>query len=198
MDSLTALFQNVSINSLLDIRTKIREYDGAYRRGSDILIVSDSIRIVRGNLKYTFLDGNPPSFNDFTLYGLDIHEDDSGKCYFMLDGTTPFTLTLLEADYVQKLLDTEGTQPEFIPSLFFSHQKDDFFILNVDGTEKHIYSFPFKLQYIDSFGEFNHVIHYIPEDRDGWCEPITQRQSKVLQRLFNMDLSELCPYSFKN
>jgi len=198
ISSLSSLFENISIDSLLDIRSKVRQHDGAYRRGDDIIIVSDSIRTVRGNLKYTFLDGNPPSFHDFTLYGLDIYEDPSGRSYFLLDDTTPYTLSILEASYIIKLFESEDIHPEFMPSLYFSHPQDDFFILNVDGTEKYIYSIPYKLQYIDSFGDFNYVIHYIPEDRDGWCEPITERQSKVLQRIFNLDVSELCPYSFKN
>ena len=194
LSSLCSLFDNVSIDSLLDIRNKIRHYDGAYRRGDDIIILSHSIRTVRGLLKYTFLDGNPPAFNHFSLYGLDIEEDGDGKSYFMLDGTTPYSLSLLEASYVQTLMEAESKPIDFIPSLYYSHQQDDFFILNVDGTEKHIFSIPFTLQYINSFDDLNYVIHYSPHDRDAWCEPITQHQSDVLARIFLLDVSELCPF----
>jgi hypothetical protein len=187
--SLCSLFDNVTIDSLLDIRNKVRQHDGAYRRGDDIIILSHSIRTVRGILKYTFLDGNPPAFNHFSLYGLDIEEDGDGKSYFMLDGNTPYTLSLLEASYVQTLM-----EPEFIPSLFYSCHRGDFFILNVDGTEKHIFSIPFTLKYIKSFDDLNYVLHYTPEDRDGWCEPITEHQSDVLARIFFLDVSELCPF----
>jgi hypothetical protein len=196
MKNLCSLLENLSIDSLLDIRDKIRLYDGAYRRGNDIIIVSDTIRTVRGLLKYTYLDGNPPIFEDFSLE--DIHEDDTGKCYFMLDGNIPQTLTPHEAYYVQQLFIKENIEPEFIPSLYFSHQNDEFFMLNVDGTEKYIYSIPFKIQYIDSYDDLNYVIHYIPEDRDEWCEPITERQSIVLRRILNMDVSELCPYKIES
>ena len=194
IDSLSSLFQNVTIDSLLDIRNKIRQHDGAYRRGDDIIILSHSIRTVRGLLKYTFLDGNPPGFNNFSLYGLDIEEDGDGKSFFMLDGTTPFTLSLLEASYVQTLMETENKPVEFIPSLYYSCQRGDFFILNVDGTEKHIFSIPFTVQYINSFDDLNYVIHYTPVDRDGWCEPITQHQADVLARIFSLQVSELCPF----
>lgn len=187
--SLSSLFDNITIDSLLDIRNKIRHHDGAYRRGDDIIILSHSIRTVRGTLKYTFLDGNPPSFNNFSLISLDIEEDGDGKSYFMLDGNTPYTLSLLEASYVQTHM-----EPEFIPSLFYSYDRGDFFILNVDGTEKHIFSIPFKVKYINSFDDLNYVIHYTPEDRDGWCEPITEHQADVLARIFLLDVSELCPY----
>jgi hypothetical protein len=191
MDQLTSLFSVVSIDSLLDVRNKIRQYDGAYRRGDDIIIVSDSIRTVRGLLKYTYLDGNPPGFNNFSLYGLDIEEDDQGKSYFMLDGNTPYTLSLLESSYVQKLMDAE-----FMPSLYYSYQKDNFFVLNVDGTEKHLFKIPFKIQYIDSYGgeDLSFVIHYIPPDRDGWCEPITEHQANVITRIYILEVTELCPY----
>jgi hypothetical protein len=189
--SLCSLFDNVTIDSLLDIRNKVRQHDGAYRRGDDIIILSHSIRTVRGILKYTFLDGNPPAFNHFSLYGLDIEEDGDGKSYFMLDGNTPYTLSLLEASYVQTLM-----VPEFIPSLFYSCHRGDFFILNVDGTEKHIFSIPFQIKYINSFDDLNYVILYTADDRDGWCEPITQHQADVLARIFFLDVSELCP--FKN
>jgi len=192
--SLSSLFDNVTIDSLLDIRNKVRQHDGAYRRGEDIIIVSDSIRTVRGLLKYTFLDGNPAGFSNFSLYGLDIEEDDAGKSYFMLDGTTPYTLSLLEASYVQTLMQAEGIPVEFMPSLYFSHQRGDFFVLNVDGTEKHIFSIPFTVQYIDSYGDLNYLIHYTPEDRDGWCEPITHHQAIVLSRIFLLHISELCPF----
>jgi len=196
MDQLCSLLENVSIDSLLDIRNKIRLYDGAYRRGDDIIIVSDSIRTVRGSLKFTFLDGNPPGFSNFSLYNLNIDEDDKGKSYFMLDGTQPYTLSLLEESYVQKLMDSEGTPVEFIPSLYYSHERDNFFVLNVDGTEKHLFIIPFKIQYIDSYGgdDLSYVIHYIPPDRDGWCEPITQHQAEVIKRIFLLDVTELCPY----
>ncbi len=196
IDSLSSLFENVTIDSLLDIRNKIRQHDGAYRRGDDIIILSHSIRTVRGLLKYTFLDGNPPAFNHFSLYGLDIDEDGDGKSFFMLDGNTPYTLSLLEASYVQTLMESENIPVEFIPSLFYSFQRDDFFILNVDGTEKHIFSIPFQIKYINSFDDLNYVILYTPDDRDGWCEPITQHQADVLARIFFLDVSELCP--FKN
>jgi len=196
MDQLTALFDNVSIDSLLDIRNKIRQYDGAYRRGDDIIIVSDSIRTVRGLLKYTYLDGNPPGFSQFSLYGLDIEEDDQGKSFFMLDGNTPYTLSLLEASYVQQLMDDEDIPVDFMPSLYYSQQRDDFFVLNVDGTEKHLFKIPFKIQYIDSYGgeDLSYVIHYIPPDRDGWCEPLTEHQANVITRIFIIEVTELCPY----
>jgi hypothetical protein len=196
MDQLTTLFDNVSIDSLLDIRNKIRQYDGAYRRGDDIIIVSDSIRTVRGLLKYTYLDGNPPGFSNFSLYGLDIEQDDHGKSFFMLDGNTPYTLSLLEASYVQQLMDDEDIPVDFMPSLYYSQQRDDFFVLNVDGTEKHLFKIPFKIQYIDSYGgeDLSYVIHYIPPDRDGWCEPITEHQANVITRIFIIEVTELCPY----
>ena len=196
MDQLTSLFHNVSIDSILDIRNKIRQYDGAYRRGDDIIIVSDYIRTVRGLLKYTYLDGNPPGFSNFSLYGLDIEEDDQGKSFFMLDGNTPYTLSLLEASYIQQLMDDENIPVDFMPSLYYSQQRDDFFILNVDGTEKHLFKIPFKIQYIDSYcGEdLSYVIHYIPPDRDGWCEPITEHQANVITRIFIIEVTELCPY----
>ena len=189
ISSLCSLLENVTIDSLLDIRNKVRQHDGAYRRGDDIIIVSDTIRTVRGILKYTYLDGNPPGFNNFSLYGLDIEETDDGKSYFMLDGTTPYTLSLLEASYVQSIMDAE-----FMPSLYYSHQRGDFFVLNVDGTEKNLFSIPFKIQYIDSYGELNYVIHDTPEDRDGWCEPITDHHANVITRIFLLDVTELCPY----
>jgi hypothetical protein len=196
MDHLCSLLENVSIDSLLDIRNKIRLYDGAYRRGDDIIIVTETIRTVRGSLKFTFLDGNPPGFSNFSLYNLNIDEDDKGKSYFMLDGTQPYTLSLLEASYVQKLMDAEGTPAEFIPSLYYSHKRDNFFVLNVDGTEKHLFNIPFKIQYIDSYAgeDLSYVIHYIPPDRDGWCEPITQHQAEVIKRIFLLEVTELCPY----
>ena len=194
ISSLCSLFQNVTIDSLLDIRNKVRQHDGAYRRGEDIIILSHSIRTVRGLLKYTFLDGNPPCFNNFSLISLDIEEDGDGKSYFMLDGNTPYTLSLLEASYVQKLMDDEATPIEFAPSLYYSHHRDDFFILNVDGTEKHLFNIPFTVQYINSFDDLNYVIHYTPKDRDAWCEPITEHQADVLARIFLLHVSELCPY----
>ena len=190
MDSLSSLFENVTIDSLLDIRNKVRLLDGAYRRGDDIIIVSDSIRTVRGLLKFTYLDGNPPGFSNFSLYGLDIEETDDGKSFFMLDGNTPYSLSLLEASYVQNIM-----VAEFMPSLYYSHQRGDFFVLNVDGTEKHIFSIPFKIQFIHNFDDLNFVIHYTPHDRDGWCEPITQHQADVLARIFLLDVTELCPYT---
>jgi len=192
--SLSSLFDNITIDSLLDIRNKVRQHDGAYRRGEDIIIVSHSIRTVRGLLKYTFLDGNPPCFNNFSLISLDIEEDDAGKSYFMLDGTTPYTLSLLQASYVQKLMDAEGVPVDFMPSLYFSHQRGDFFVLNVDGTEKHLFSIPFKIQYIDSHHDWSYVIHYTPIDRDGWCEPITQHQATVICRILSLHPTELCPF----
>ncbi len=194
ISSLSSLFENITIDSLLDIRNKVRLHDGAYRRGDDIIIVSESIRTVRGLLKYTFLDGNPPGFNNFSLYGLDIEETDDGKSFFMLDDTTPYTLSLLEASYVQKLMESEAKPIDFIPSLYYSHDRGDFFVLNVDGTEKHIFNIPFKVQYIDSHDTLNYVIHYTPQDRDGWCEPITEHQANVLTRIYLLDVSELCPY----
>ena len=194
LSSLCSLFDNITIDSLLDIRNKLRQYDGAYRRGEDIIIVSHSVRTVRGLLKYTFLDGNPPGFSNFSLYGLDIEEDGDGKSYFMLDGNTPYTLSLLEASYVQTLMEAESKSIDFYPSLYYSHQRGDFFLLNVDGTEKHIFSIPFTLQYINSFDDLNYVIHYTPQDSDAWCEPITQHQSDVLARIFLLQVSELCPY----
>ena len=194
IDSLSSLFDNITIDSLLDIRNKIRQHDGAYRRGDDIIILSHSIRTVRGLLKFTFLDGNPPGFSNFSLYGLDIEQDDTGKSYFMLDGITPYTLSLLEASYVLKLMEDECIPVVFMPSLYFSHQRGDFFVLNVDGTEKHLFSIPFTVQYIVSHDDWNYIIHYTPLDRDGWCEPITQHQALVICRIFNIDSTELCPF----
>ena len=185
---LTSLFQNLSLNNILEVREKIRSYDGAYRQGQDIIIITDTVRTVRGSFKYTFLDGNPPAFSHFSLYGLDIEEDDEGKTYFMIDGNTPYTLSLLEAKYIQKLCD-----PDFCPSLYYSEWRGDYFLLNVDGTEKHIYSYPFTLRSIqDDF-----VICYQPPNIDGWCEPLTQRQVIVLKRLFNLPITELCPYKIE-
>ena len=191
---LSNLSLNPNIDSILDIRNKIRQHDGAYRRGDDIIIVSDSIRTVRGLLKYTFLDGNPSGFSTFSLYGFDLEETDDGKSFFMLDGTTPYSLSLLEANYVQTLMHTEGLEPEFIPSLYYSHQRGDFFLLNVDGTEKHLFNIPFQIQYIDSHDDWSYVIHYTPHDRDAWCEPITLHQATVICRIFFLDVTELCPY----
>ena len=182
---LTSLFDNLSLDNILEIREKIKSYNGAYRQGSDIVIVSDNVRTVRGSFKFTFLDGNPPAFSTFSLYGFNIEEDDEGKSYFMLDGTTPYPLSLLEASYVQKLCD-----PEFIPSLYYSTWRGDYFLLNVDGTEKHIYSYPFTLRTIqDDF-----VICYEPATCDGWCEPLTDHQAAVLKRAFNLPITDLCPY----
>jgi 2-octaprenyl-6-methoxyphenol hydroxylase len=42
--------------------------------------------------------------------------------------------------------------------------------------------------------DLNYVLHYTHEDRDGWCEPITEHQSDVLARIFFLDVSELCPF----
>ena len=197
MDHLTSLFEHVTIDSLLDIRDKVRQLDGAYRRGNDIIIVSDSIRTVRGFLKYAFLDGNPPSFSNFSLYSLDIHEDEQGRTFFMLDGVIPYTLSLLEATYVQKLFLSEGIEIECMQPLYASQHIGDFFRLNVDGVEKHLFDIPYKLQYIVSYPGEDHsfVIHYTPHDRDGWCEPITEHQSRVLQRIFNLEVTELSPYT---
>lgn len=187
ISSLSILFDNISIDSILDIRNKIRLYDGAYRRGLDIIIVSHSIRTVRGNLKYTFLDGNPPHFHNFSLQT--VEETDDGKSYFMLDGNTPYSLSLLEASYVLKLMDAD-----FIPSLYYSYTLDDLFVLNVDGTEKFIYSFPFQIQYIQNHDVLDYVIHYSPIDCDGWCEPITLHQAMVISRIFLLHVSELCTF----
>jgi hypothetical protein len=81
-----------------------------------------------------------------------------------------------------------------MPSLYFSHQRGDFFLLNVDGTEKNLFSIPFIVQFIDSNGLLDYVIHYTPIDRDGWCEPITQHQAQVICRIFSIDPTELCPF----
>lgn len=186
---LTSLFQNLSLENVLEIRDKIKAYDGAYKQGDNIVIVTDIVRTVRGTFKYTYLDGNPPGFSNFSLYGLDIEEDTNGRSYFMLDGTTPYTLSLLEASYVKTLY-----EPEFIPSLYYSHERGDFFLLNVDGTEKYIYNIPFKIQYIDNYDDLSYVICYTPPDRDGWCEPITEHQANVLSRIYVSDISPLCPY----
>jgi len=186
MDQLTSLFHNVTIDSL-DFRNKISLYDGAYRRGDDIIILTNSVRTVRGILKYTFFDGNPHSFHNFSLS--DVEEDDHGKSYFMLDGNTPYSLSLLEASYLSKFM-----EPEFMPSLFYSYHRDDFFILNVDGTEKYLFHIPFLIQYIHNFDDFDYVIHYIPQDIDGWCEPISLHQAHVISRIFSMQISELSPY----
>ena len=197
ISSLSSLFENISIDTILHLRDKVRQLDGAYRRGADIIIVSDSIRIVRGSLKYAYLDGNPPSFTNFSLYGLDLHEDEQGRTFFMLDGFIPYSLSILEANLVQKLFISEGIDIECIQPLYASHQVGDLFRLNVDGVEKHLFNIPYKLQYIVSYPGEDHsyVLHYTPHDRDGWCEPITERQSKVLQRIFNLDVTELSPYT---
>jgi hypothetical protein len=93
-------------------------------------------------------------------------------------------------------MDDEGIPIEFLPSLYYSHKRDQFFVLNVDGTEKHLFNIPFKIQYIDSYGgeDLSYVIHYIPPDRDGWCEPITEHQANVITRIFIIEVTELCPY----
>ena len=91
-------------------------------------------------------------------------------------------------------MEDEAAPIEFMASLFYSHHRDDFFILNVDGTEKHLFNIPFTVQYIHSFDDFNYVIHYTPIDRDGWCEPITEHQADVLSRIFLINVSELCPF----
>jgi len=192
MDHLTSLFHNVTIDSILDIRNKNSLFDGAYRRGEDIIIVSHSIRTVRGSLKFTFLDGNPPHFHNFSLS--DVEEDGDGKSYFMLDGITPYSLSLLEASYVQTLMEAENIHIDFFPSLYYSYDRDDFFILNVDGTTKYLFHIPFLIQYIHNFDDFDYVIHYIPQDIDGWCEPISLHQALVISRIFSMQISELSPY----
>jgi len=192
MDHLTSLFHNITIDSILDIRSKLQHHFGAYRRGDDIIILSDSIRTVRGSLKFTFLDGNPPSFNSFSLSSF--HEDPEGKSYFMLDGNTPYPLSLIEAGYVHTLMDAESIPVEFMPSLFYSYDRVDFFILNVDATEKYLFHIPFIIQFIDNFEDLSFVIHYIPEDADEWCEPITDRQANVICRIYSIQLSELSPY----
>jgi hypothetical protein len=181
MDILCSLLDNVTIRQ-----------DGAYRNGDHIVLISHSTRIVRGLLKYTFLDGNPPIFTNFSLD--DSEEDGDGKSYFMLDGTTPYSLSLLEASYVLTLIESEGSVPQFIPSLYYSHNRDDFFILNVDGTTKHIFHIPFILQFIHNFDDFDYVIHYIPIDSHAWCEPISMHQSDVLARIFHLHLSELSSF----
>jgi len=191
LSDLSSLFNNISIDSIIDLRNQIKLLDGAYRRGNDIIIVSHSIRTVRGSLKFTFLDGNPPHFHNFSIH--DCEEDGDGKSYFMLDGITPYSLSLLEASYLQTLFEDDI---EFIPSLYYSHNRDDFFILNVDGTTKYLFHIPFIVQFIDNFDDLSYVIRYIPEDRDGWCEPISQHQADVLSRIFLLHVSELCP--FKN
>jgi hypothetical protein len=192
MDSLCSLLDNVSIDSILDLRQKIRQYDGAYRRGDDIIIVSDSIRTVRGLLKYTFLDGNPPGFSNFSLSN--VEEDDHGKSYFMLDGNTPFPISILQAHYVQTLMEEEGKSIEFIPSLYYSYDRGDFFVLNVDGTQKYLFKIPFNVHFIDSIDSIDYVIHYIPLDSHDWCEPITLHQANVISRIFNITISELSSF----
>lgn len=197
LSDLSSLFNNISIDSIIDLRNKISLLDGAYRRGSDIIIVSQSIRTVRGSLKFTFLDGNPPHFHNFSIQ--DCEEDGDGKSYFMLDDTTPYSLSLLEASYVQTLIESEGNSIEFIPSLYYSHNRDDFFILNVDGTTKHLFHIPFIVQYIQNFQNQDHqdldyVIRYIPDDSEGWCEPISMHQADVLTRIFLLDVNELSSF----
>ena len=181
MDNLCSLLDNVSI-----------QQDGAYRSGDDIIIVSHSTRIVRGLLKFTFLDGNPPIFTNFSLD--DSEEDGDGKSYFLLDGFTPYSLSLLEASYLITLMDSESLPIQFIPSIFYSHFRDNLFILNVDGTQKFIHDLPFQIQYIDNFDDLSYVIHYSPIDRDAWCEPITEHQADVLSRIFFIHSSLLCPF----
>ena len=195
ISSLSSLFDSIQINSNGSIGSIVSK-DGAYRQGDDIIIVSHSIRIVRGNLFFTFLDGNPPHFNNFSLQNFE--EDDHGKSYFLLDGITPFSLSLLEASYVQTLFDSEYKLIDFLPSIYYSHNRNDFFILNVDGTTKHIFHIPFNIHYIQNFydsNSFDYVILYSPEDRDAWCEPITHHQAEVLARIFFILISELSPYS---
>lgn len=185
--------QNISqLSSLFDQISIDRNLDGAYRRGDDIVILTNTIRTVRGSLKFTFLDGNPPHFNHFSIDP--IEEDGDGKSYFLLDGTTPYPLSLLEASYVQTLMESENLPIEFIPSLYYSHFQDDFFILNVDGTTKHVFHIPFLVQYINNFDDLDYVISYSPIDSHGWCEPITQHQADVLARIFFLHVSELSTF----
>jgi hypothetical protein len=187
ISQLSSLFHQISIN-----------LDGAYRRGLDIIIITNNIRTVRGSLKFTFLDGNPPHFNHFNHFNHfslePIEEDGDGKSYFLLDGTTPYPLSLLEASYVQTLMESEQIPIEFIPSLYYSHNRDDFFILNVDGTTKHIFHIPFVVQYINNFDDLDYVICYSPIDSHAWCEPISQHQADVLARIFLLDVSELSTF----
>jgi hypothetical protein len=192
ISSLCSLLDNVSIDSILDFRNKIRQYDGAYRRGDDIIIVSHSIRTVRGLLKYTFLDGNPPGFSNFYLQHFE--EDDHGKSFFLLDGNTPYPLSILEAQYVQTLMIEEGKSIDFFPSLYYSHHRSDFFVLNVDGTQKYLFHIPFIIQFIDNFHDLDYVIHYIPHDSDAWCEPISQHQALVISRIFKLQVSQLSSF----
>jgi hypothetical protein len=183
ISQLSSLFHHFSID---------RNLDGAYRCGLDIIILTNTTRTVRGSLKFTFLDGNPPHFNHFSLDP--IEEDGDGKSYFLLDGNTPYPLSLLEASYVQTLMESEDLPIEFIPSLYYSHNRDDFFILNVDGTTKHVFHLPFHVLYINNFDDLDYVICYSPIDSDGWCEPITQHQADVLARIFLLHVSELSTF----
>lgn len=104
-------------------------------------------------------------------------------------------LSLLEASYLITLMDSESTPIEFIPSIFYSHFRDNLFILNVDGTQKFIHDLPFQIQYIDNFDDLSYVILYSPIDRDAWCEPITEHQADVLSRIFFIHPSLLCPFN---
>lgn len=188
ISSLSSLFDSIQIDSK-------DSKDGAYRQGDDIIIVSHSIRLVRGTLFFTFLDGNPPIFHNFSLQNSE--EDDQGKSYFLFDGITPFSLSLLEAYYVQTLFDSEEKIIEFFPSIYYSHNRDDFFFLNVDGTTTLISHIPFHIHYIQNFNDshsFDYVILYSPEDSDAWCEPITHHQALVLARIFFIHISELSTF----
>ena len=52
---------------------------------------------------------------------------------------------------------------------------------------------PFKIQFIQDF-DIHFVIHYIPPDRDAWCEPISETQARLLSTSLSIPISELCPF----
>jgi len=56
-----------------------------------------------------------------------------------------------------------------------------------------IQSIPFKIQFIQDF-DTHFVIHYIPQDRDAWCEPISETQARLLSTSLSIPISELCPF----
>jgi len=56
-----------------------------------------------------------------------------------------------------------------------------------------IQTIPFKIQFIQDF-DTHFVIHYIPHDRDAWCEPISETQARHLSTSLSIPISELCPF----
>jgi hypothetical protein len=56
-----------------------------------------------------------------------------------------------------------------------------------------IQDIPFKIQFIQDF-DIHFVIHYIPHDRDAWCEPISEYHARLLSTSLSMTISELSPF----